>query len=341
MQSQQSHRKDEHVFLAEKYYHQSQAGFDAVRFIHTALPELAVSDVNLQPNLFGWLHPVYINAMTGGSAQTGKLNGQLAQIAQQQQLAIASGSQAIALKDSSVVETFTTLRKHNPEGFILANLGAGHTWADAKAAIAMLDANALEIHLNAAQELVMPEGDRDFHWLDDLATIVAQSPVPVIVKEVGFGMSRETLVALAEIGVQYVDVAGRGGTNFAQIENSRRPDKDFAYLASWGQTTAESLLEAASSPMTALATGGIQTPLDALIALRLGARSVGMSGQVLHWLIQDGLDATNTKLQAFMAQLTQLMTLVGANSLNALRDKSVVYAPELLSYAKQRQLALP
>jgi len=339
MQSQQSHRKDEHVFLAEKYYHaDSKAGFDQVRFIHTALPEMAVADATLKPDIFDWQWPVYINAMTGGSTQTGQLNQQLAQIAHKLGIAIASGSQSIALKDPSVVETFTTLRRHNPDGFILANLGAGHNWSDAAAAIAMLDANALEIHLNVAQELVMPEGDRDFRWLDDLATIVAKSPIPVIVKEVGFGMSRETLLQLHSIGVQYVDVAGRGGTNFAQIENTRRPERDFDYLANWGQTTVESLLEAHSVPLTALATGGVHNPLDALTALRLGAAAVGMSGQVLHWLLQDGVDGAEAALSNFLNQLQSLMTLVGAKNLSELKTKPITYSPTLQSYMQQRNL---
>jgi len=341
MQSQQSHRKDEHVFLAEKAFDQeSHAGFDQIRFIHTALPEMAVSEVTLTPELFDWQWPFYINAMTGGSKQTGERNAQLGRIAAATGLAIATGSQSVALADHSLAETFQVMRRNNPGGFILGNLGAGKTWADAKDAIAMIDANALEIHLNVAQELVMPEGDRDFHWLDDLAEIVAKSPVPILVKEVGFGMSQETLAQLQQIGVQYVDIAGRGGTNFATIENYRRETRDMSYLKNWGQTTTESLLEASTSDMTVLATGGVRNPLDILTALRLGARAVGISGTVLHSLIQAGEPQTLELMRTFQTQLAQLMTLVGARDLASLRQVPVVYDQALVNYAKQRHLEL-
>ncbi|MCI1985488.1 MAG: type 2 isopentenyl-diphosphate Delta-isomerase [Lactobacillus sp.] len=342
-ESQQSHRKDEHVFLAEKYFRATaDAGFEQVRLVHNPLPETAVSDVSVTPHLFDWQWPFLINAMTGGSQQTGVLNAQLGRIAHALHLPIASGSQSVALREPALAKTFTPLRSENPDGFVLANLGASATWQQAQAAVAMLDANALELHINAIQEAVMPEGDRDFHWLDAIADIVAHSHVPVIVKEVGNGMTHEALTQLTAIGVQYVDVGGRGGTNFAQIENARRSAPGpWTALADFGQSTVESLLEVQASPLTVIATGGVRSPLDIVKALRLGASAVGISGQVLHWVIQDGEAAAQAQLASWQATLPVLLAALGAADLAALRQLPVVLAPELRNYVAQRQLTLP
>ncbi|MFD1428717.1 type 2 isopentenyl-diphosphate Delta-isomerase [Lacticaseibacillus mingshuiensis] len=342
MQSERSHRKDEHVFLAEKTFQQTAtAGFDQIRFCHDPLPETAVAEVEVKPDLFGWRWPFFINAMTGGSAQTGQLNAKLGRIARATGLALASGSQTVALAEPALASTFTTLRESDPDGFLLANIGASHGVDAATAAVSMLQANALEVHLNAVQETVMPEGERDFHWAAQLAAIVAVSPVPVIAKEVGFGMTREGLAKLQALGVRYVDIGGRGGTNFAQVENLRRPARDFAYLQDFGQTTCESLLEAtAVDGLTVLATGGVRSPLDILKALRLGASAVGIAGQVLHWLVQEGEDAAIAHLQAWQDQLALLMAMLGARDLTALRQVPIVLGPALTHYAEARGLTI-
>ncbi|WP_262314671.1 type 2 isopentenyl-diphosphate Delta-isomerase [Lacticaseibacillus parakribbianus] len=341
-QSVQSHRKDEHVFLAEKYFAPAAAaGFDQVRLLHNPLPETAVEHVSCRPALFNWRWPFFINAMTGGSTQTKALNAQLAAVAQACDLAIASGSQSVALREPDLVDTFAVLREQAPTAFIMANLGATADLAAVQAAVAAVGADAIEIHLNTVQEVVMPEGDRDFHWLANLKRLVEGAAVPVVVKEVGFGMTREALAALAGIGVQVVDLGGRGGTNFVTIENARRPDRDLAYLTDFGQTTVESLLEAQGSSMAVIATGGIRTPLDVVKALRLGASVVGISGLILHWLIQDGQAATIARLRSWQAQLPALLAMLGASDLQALNRVPVVLSPTLESYARQRQLPLP
>ncbi|BAN74499.1 MULTISPECIES: type 2 isopentenyl-diphosphate Delta-isomerase [Lacticaseibacillus] len=339
-QSQQSHRKDEHVFLAEKYFKaDANAGFDQIRLLHRALPETALADVDLTPPLpFGWRWPIYINAMTGGSPQTGKLNAQLGQLANALDVAIASGSQSVALHDPGLSSTFTTLRQHNPDGFILANIGAGHDIHAAMKAVAMLHANALEVHLNAAQEVVMPEGDRDFLWHDNIQAIAAGVSVPVVAKEVGNGFIREDLQTLQQLGIRYVDVGGRGGTNFAIIENARRPQQDFGYMRDWGQTTAESLLEARGLPLTILATGGVRSPLDVIKAQRLGAHAVGISGLVLHHLIQTGYAATLAYFQEFLHQIQQLYALLGVTNWQALQTAPALLGTELEHYRRARNL---
>jgi isopentenyl-diphosphate Delta-isomerase len=244
-----------------------------------------------------------------------QLNAQLGQLAQALGVAIASGSQSVALRDPQLVPTFATLRDHDPNGFILANVGAGHHATAAEAAVAMLKANALEIHLNAAQEVVMPEGDRDFMWQANIKSIIATSQVPIVVKEVGNGLFAKIFSPYNSWGFQFVDVGGRGGTNFATIENARRSGHDFAYLQDWGQTTVESLLEARGLGLTMLATGGVRSPLDVVKALRLGAHAVGMSGLVLHHLIQTGYEATPDLFSEFSAPIAPTLRVIGRHQL--------------------------
>ena len=160
-----SNRKDEHVDLAmEQHAVQSQSDFQKIRFVHHSLSQIKTADVSLETNLLGYetAVPFYINGMTGGSEKTKHINGQLAEVAQACGLVMGSGYISAALKDPSLIDSFTIIREKNPKGIVLANLGAQHSLENAKRAVDILDANVLQIHLNTAQELVMPEGDRDF-----------------------------------------------------------------------------------------------------------------------------------------------------------------------------------
>lgn len=347
MTSEHMHRKDEHLALAEAHYRHArpQSSLNGMRIIHRPLPESRLDQVDLTfktPD-FTWPYPFYIEAMTGGSPRTGKLNTQLAQVAKETQLAMAVGSQSIALKDASTRQYFTNVRKENPDGFIIANLGAGHGPKAAQMAIDMLAADALEIHVNVAQELVMAEGDRQFMWLENIQAILAAVSVPVIVKEVGFGMDQDSIQTLTDLGVHYINLGGRSGTNFAEIEARRNRDHPFPldYMFDWGQTTAESLIEAKAVKPDAkrhiIATGGIQTPLDILKAQVMGAQAVGVAGHFLHTLMQDGPASLTAEIQSWQADLAKLYTLVGANTQADLPTVPYILNPQLLSYAQQRR----
>ncbi|MCO6016904.1 type 2 isopentenyl-diphosphate Delta-isomerase [Carnobacterium divergens] len=340
----QLNRKNEHVEIAEKFFNKpKQSDYDALAFVHHSFPEMAVNDVDIRTSFldFHLSSPFYINAMTGGSEKTEKINAQLAQVAAATGVAIASGSQSAALKDPSVTNSFKVLRQYNPTGLIFANLGADHSVENALRAIDMLQANAIQLHVNAPQELIMPEGDRDFHhWLTSIETVVKQVDVPVIVKEVGFGMSRNTLSLLNEIGVETVDLSGRGGTNFAAIENVRRASHSLDFLENWGQSTIVSLLEAQPflTKMNLLASGGVRNSFDIIKSLSLGAKAVGASGFFLHSILNDGVDSTIQTIENWQEELKLMMTLLGKKTLPELQETDLIISGSVRDWCLAREI---
>ena len=337
-------RKDQHIHFAEmQYLSQSQNDLNGIRFIHQSFSEMSVNETQLTTRLDSLTldYPFFINAMTGGSDKAAIINQNLAFVAKETGLAMAVGSVSTAMKEPHWEESFKIVRKTNPNGLIFSNLGAHHTLENAKRAVDLLEADALQIHINTPQELVMPEGDRDFtKWLTNIEDIVAHLGVPVIVKEVGFGMSQETISQLLNIGVKIIDVSGRGGTNFIHIENERRELKEFNYLLNWGQTTAESLLEAYPNKDQAsfIASGGIRNPLHMLTAFRLGAQAVGISGEFLHMILTKGNESTIETVEEWKAELRALMTLVGAKNIQDVQKAKVILSPELRHWTNERNI---
>ena len=301
--SQRASRKDEHLELAMRLHGQDRAGaFDDVSFIHHSLPGVSAEQVDIGTTVLGcrWEVPFYINAMTGGTQTTAAINAGLAEAAAEAGVAIACGSQHVALRDPERADGFRVIRRRAPGAFVLANVGPTVSPQEALQAVEMLEANALQIHLNAAQELVMPEGDRDFSgWEEAVATIVAA-----------------------------VDVAGAGGTDFIAIENERRPQRDLSYLVGWGQSTALCLLESLSGSepvsLPVLASGGVRNPLDVVRSLALGACAVGASGHVLRTLVKEGPEALRRELSTWGDHVRTLMTLLGAADVAQLRRTDVV-----------------
>ena len=185
----------------------------------------------------------------------------------------------------------------------------------------------------------MPEGDRDFTmWLRQIEEITAHVGVPVIVKEVGFGMSRETIAQLIAVGVRTIDVSGKGGTNFAAIENARRTAIAYDELENWGQSTLISLLEADVHRGKAefLASGGIKTPLDIVKALSLGAKAVGLSGQFLHMVLSNGPEKTAETVEAWKEQITTVMAMLGKTSVADLVRTDLIFQRDILDWCEMR-----
>ncbi|MEW5954311.1 MAG: type 2 isopentenyl-diphosphate Delta-isomerase [Bacillota bacterium] len=322
-------RKLEHV----KYSLQlpdgpARAGFDDLIPVPRAAPELSLGEIDPSCSFMNkrLAAPLLINAMTGGHPEMLDINRSLARVARQAALAMAVGSQRAALDDPGVRETFAVVREENPGGLVLANLNAGCTLAEAREAVAMVKADGLQLHLNVAQELAMEEGEADFRGvLARVGQVVRELEVPVVVKEVGFGLDRETVAALVELGVRCLDVGGSGGTNFAAIEGRRR-GRIGSYLEEWGMPTAVSLLEALSVAGGAklIASGGVRNAFDAARALMAGAVLVGIARPLLQIIVHESEAAALGYIRELIDDLRSLMLLVGAWNLETLRRRPLV-----------------
>lgn len=338
-----SSRKDDHIrFALQQQASASHRDYDDVEFLHHALAGVNIGQVRLEQQLFGatWQHPLYINAMTGGTEAALRINSVLAEAAAQTGVALASGSVGVALDAPETAASFRVLRRLNPHGFLFSNIGAGRSVSDAQRAVELLAANALQIHVNAVQETVMPEGDRDFaEWVNQIADIVAaldRDGVPVVVKEVGFGLSRRTLQTLQDVGVVCADVSGTGGTNFAQIEAARRTD-NIDYLHSFGQSAIVSLLDAPAG-MTLLGSGGVRNPLDAVKLLALGAQAAGVAGYFLRYAASESSETVAEQLQWWVARIRELYALLGARDLAQLQQTDVLLRGRVREYCSLRAI---
>jgi isopentenyl-diphosphate Delta-isomerase len=335
-----SERKWDHIRYALES-EQNGSSFEDFQFIHQSIPEVNVNDIRLDHAL-GELplsSPIFINAMTGGGDEkTYRINKELAMVAKEMGLAMAVGSQMSALKDHSQRYTYEVVRKENPKGVIIANLGSEATPDFAKRAIDMIEANALQIHLNVVQELTMPEGDRDFTGvMRRLEAILKEINVPVIVKEVGFGMSHETIKALKSIGVPIVDVGGAGGTNFAEIENKRR-EYSLSFFNHWGIPTPISILEASNitDHPSIIGSGGIHSSLDIAKCLSLGAEAVGIAGLFLKVLMEKGLESLQDEINMLHNELTFIMAALGAKTILDLKKAPLMISGRTYHWLNQR-----
>lgn len=347
MTSLDMRRKDEHLkFAAEFQRFEKNPGFDDMRFVHQVFPEVNMTDVDLTTEIAGYKlsHPFHINGMTGGSDLTKEYNEKIATLARETNTFMAVGSLSIALKDPSTHESFKVARKINPNGIIFANLGADKTLEDAKKACEIIGADGIQIHVNAGQEIIMPEGERNFEgWIENISTIIHGLGLPVLVKEVGFGMSKKAIKALKDIGAKTVDVSGFGGTSFAMIENYRRDEDDrFDFLLDFGNTTIESLLDAQDfiDDMEILASGGIRNSMDIVKALALGAKSVGMAGRILQLVHENELEDAIREVNRWENQIKSIMTLLGKRSIDKLKSTDIILENKARNWAELRGIEI-
>lgn len=334
-------RKADHIKHALKTGQSRMTGFDDIKFVHQSLPNCSSEHVDLSTKIgeLSLSSPIFINAMTGGGGEaTYQINRKLAIVAKETDIPIALGSQMSAIKDPTEMRTYKIVRDENKNGFVFANLGSEATVEQAKVAVEMLQANALQIHLNTIQELTMPEGDRDFVGaLSRIEAIVNTISVPVIVKEVGFGMSKETVEKLQSVGVQVVDVGGFGGTNFAKIENERRENR-LGFFNDWGIPTAVSIIEAKEAAPGAfvLGSGGIQTSHDIVKALSLGACATGLAGAVLKVLVDKGINALIEEVNELKTEIRILMTALGAKTIPEVQKVPLIISGETHHWLNER-----
>lgn len=296
--------------------------------MHNSIPELDMEEIDLSCQFLGKKLnlPLILNAITGGTPLAEEINCNLALLAKKYGIAMAVGSQTISIDNPELAATFSIVREINPEGIIIANIGANRPVEDALAAVEMIKADALQLHFNVPQELAMREGDRSFKGIiDNVARIIERCPVPVIAKEVGFGFSRESAVLLYQAGVKIIDVGGTGGTNFIVIED-KRGGMFGGELDSWGLPTAWSLAEVLSLrlPFTVIASGGIRTALDAAKALAMGADLVGIAGSFLKVLLKEGAGKLEKMVDEMLYRLQAVFLMTGARNIYELRKKPVL-----------------
>lgn len=312
------------------------SGLERYRFMHQALPEIDLHAVNTGLQLWGrsMRVPLLISSMTGGAPRAEEINRNLALAAQELGLAMGVGSQRAALKNPDLASTYQ-VRQYAPDVPIFANLGAvqlnyAYGIDECRRAVEMVEADALILHLNAMQEAVQPGGDTDFAGLaGKIAGVCRALEVPVIAKEVGWGISAEAARMLWEAGVAAIDVAGAGGTSWSQVEKYRIQDERDRLVAEafagWGIPTAESLVAVRDAGVPEgrklFASGGIRNGVDAAKALALGADLVGIARPFLKAAAMSA-EATVELGGVLRDQLRIAMFGIGAADLNALRGTS-------------------
>lgn len=333
-----SDRKDEHIRinLEQDVRSNLTSGLEAYRFVHEALPEINLSDIDTTTYLFGKkLHsPILISSMTGGTRETGKINMRLAEAAQEAGIAMGVGSQRAALEESKAASTFK-VRKVAPGILLFANLGAiqlnyGYDISHCQRAVEMIEADALYLHLNPLQEAVQHGGDTNWKGLAAKIELVCKKVgVPVIAKEVGWGISERAARILVDCGVSAIDVAGAGGTSWSQVEMHRAPDELTRELAGsfvgWGIPTAESiqLVRKMAPSMLIFASGGLKDGIDIAKCITLGATLGGMAGPFLK-AASISSEKIHHQIELTRQQLRITMFSTGAGTINSLTQSKLI-----------------
>ncbi|MFS1663554.1 type 2 isopentenyl-diphosphate Delta-isomerase [Streptococcus sp. zg-JUN1979] len=313
-----TNRKDDHIAHALTY-RSPYNSFDEMELIQRSLPKYALDEIDLSTSFSGltFQYPFYVNAMTGGSQKAAKINRKLALLAQETGIVMVTGSYSAALKDPSD-QSYPSLKEY-PQLQLATNIGLDKPLQAAKATIDSVQPLFLQVHVNVMQELLMPEGERDFsQWREHLRQYIATLTTPLILKEVGFGMDVKTIKEAHAMGVKTFDISGRGGTSFAYIENQRGYHR--TYLDDWGQTTVQTLLNAAPMRDTVelLASGGVRHPLDMVKCFVLGAKAVGLSKTILELVECYPLDKAIAIVNSWKEELALIMCALNCKNISEL-----------------------
>lgn len=324
MDTQRRERKDQHIENYLRTTSKSSTLLEDVYVEHYALSDVSISDIDTSIEFMGRKipMPLMVDAMTGGGSSSASINEDLSSICESIGIPMAVGSESIALVDEASRESFE-LVGHKENLFRVGNLGFERDYDDFLFARDLIDAHAMQVHLNIAQELVMKEGDNYFHSpIELIGELVEKFPTPIIVKETGSGISKRVAEELVAKGVKYVDVAGRGGTNFIEIEDLRDFDTDYSDLYSWGIPTAKSIIDtrSVSDDLFIIASGGLKTSIDIAKAIIIGADMCAMSGEVLNYLLRGGYDACENFLKEINYKLKIVMALVGVRNIEELKQ---------------------
>lgn len=332
-------RKKDHVELTasgEVSYRQP-TGFSGYRFVHNALPEINYHEVATKTTLLGrtFAFPLFISCMTGGYTDAGAVNAIIAEFCETHNLPFGVGSQRIMLEDSNAIDSFAVVRKKAPNAFISANIGGAQLiktlpGASLQLLIESIEADAVTVHLNPLQELMQPEGDRNFKGIEEgIAQLVTDSSVPVIVKETGAGITGEVARRLLEAGVEVIDVAGAGGTSWSRVENLRKSNSDPEHLFDeWGMPTAHCVEEVnklkQQYDFELVASGGIRSGLDIAKALCLGANFAATAQPVVKAIKEKGRDGLEDLYHSWIRQFKTALTLTGIDDVQKLDAEHLI-----------------
>ncbi|MDZ7961007.1 MAG: type 2 isopentenyl-diphosphate Delta-isomerase [Aulosira sp. DedQUE10] len=332
--AQTQSRKAEHIRICleeDVQCHQITNGLERYRFSHCCLPELDRNDIDISTNFLGKRlgAPLLISSMTGGTEQARIINRRLAEVAQDYKIAMGVGSQRVAVEKPQVAETFA-VRKYAPDVLLLANLGAvqlnyKYGLNECLRVVEILEADALILHLNPLQECIQSKGDTNFRGLlDKIYILCNELPVPVIVKEVGNGISAAMAEKLLAAGVRAIDVAGAGGTSWAKVESERadnalqrRLGKTFA---DWGLPTADCItaIRAIAPDVPLIASGGLRHGLDVAMAIALGADIAGLAMPFLQAAVTSEAAVVDL-VEVLIAEITTVLFCTGNATLDQLK----------------------
>lgn len=331
-------RKSDHIRinLEEDVRSGLTTGLERYHFVHQALPEINLEDVRMDLDFFGRAlkAPILISSMTGGTKEAGDINAVLAEAAQATGIAMGLGSQRAAIEHPELTATFQ-VRHVAPDILLFANLGAiqlnyGYGIEECQKAVDSVEADALILHLNPLQEATQPEGDTLFAGLlSKIAAVCKRLSVPVIAKEVGWGISEQTARQLRGAGIAAIDVAGAGGTSWSQVEMHRAQNDSQARLAAafmdWGIPTAESIQQVrrAAPDLPIIASGGIRSGLEIAKSIALGASMGGMAGPFIKAAVQS-LEETILTIQEIKREIQVSMFASGHKDLEDLMSAKLV-----------------
>jgi isopentenyl-diphosphate delta-isomerase len=340
-------RKAEHIRICLEEKAQARkvtAGFEDIKFVHRALPEINREDINLSTSFLNknFSAPLIVGAMTGGTEEAVEINQNIAVAVEKLGLGMGLGSQRAAIENCTLEKTFTVARKAAPNAFLIANIGGiqlvhGYSVKEVKKVVEMIDADAVAIHLNALQEAVQPEGQTSFKGvLAKIGEVAGKIDQPVIVKETGAGISAEDAEALKNAGVAAIDVGGVGGTSFAAVEYYRGEKALGEVFWDWGIPTVASIVEVVQSvKLPVIASGGVRTGIDIAKALTLGANLVSIVQPVLETAVKSS-KATEFILLGLINELRNVLFLVGAKNIASLTDVPLIICNETAEWLKIR-----
>ncbi len=339
-------RKKEHVDLCldeEVRFRGKGTGLDLYELEHNALPEIDFASVDTSVDFLGrrLRLPFLISSMTGGYDEAERLNRGLAEACEATGIALGLGSQRQALESDRYHESWRTARKNAPSIPIFGNIGAveiarGVPREGIMRLVDLIEADGFAVHLNPLQELMQPEGETTFAGvLEGIAKLVRDLPVPVIVKEVGAGLSADVVRRLIEVGVRHIDISGAGGTSWSGVELLRREEEDLRaeeLFWDWGIPTSEALIEA--RPLcdevdgTMIASGGVASARDMGVCFPLGATIVGAARPFLARLRSEGVEGLCNEIERWGEYLRMIMFLTGSPDISGLRRASLRRRPE-------------